>query len=105
MNFLELVKNRYSCRAYKSLRTSRWDRYLGMTAAMTQISVPTATATMLMASCMFYMGLFLFFLPLMRHLCQDSDSLLQNTPMCRNKSERNAGDCLETDGIIPNFAA
>ena len=23
---------------------SRWDRYLGMTAAMTQVSVPTATA-------------------------------------------------------------
>ena len=24
--------------------TSRWDRYLGMTAAMTQVPVPTATA-------------------------------------------------------------
>ena len=30
-----------------------------------------------MASCMFYMGLFLFFLTLMRQLCQDSGSLLQ----------------------------
>ena len=50
-------------------------------------------------------GAFSFFLPLMRHLCQGSDSLLQNIPMCYNKSERNAGNCLETDGIIPNFAA
>ena len=26
----------------KSFLTSRWDRYLGMTAAMTQVPVPTA---------------------------------------------------------------
>ena len=25
------------------IKTSRWDRYLGMTAAMTQVPVPTAT--------------------------------------------------------------
>ena len=50
-------------------------------------------------------GAFSFFLTLMRQLCQDSGSLLQNTPMCHNKSKRNADDCLETDGIIPNFAA
>ena len=27
------------------LTHSRWDRYLGMTAAMTQVPVPTATST------------------------------------------------------------
>ncbi len=41
-----------------------------------------------MASCMFYMGLFFFFMTLMRKLCKNSEPLLQNTPMCRNKRER-----------------
>ena len=29
-----------------SLKDSRWDRYLGMTAAMTQVPVPTARASL-----------------------------------------------------------
>ena len=58
-----------------------------------------------MASCMFYMGLFLFFLTLMRQLCQDSDSLLQNTPLCRNNCERKTQNFLECDENRHNFAS
>lgn len=44
------------------------------------------------------------FLLLVRHLWQTSGWLLQYTPLCYNKLERNTDGCLEADGILPNFA-